>query len=272
MRRKRMVLLLAAFFGCTTVVAFAQQPPEPMPEATPAPQREATEPAQPEANQPAPRFVTVPMGTHLPLVLQNSINTRTARRGDQLYFETLYPVTIENRILIPAGSFVRGSVTEVKRPGRVKGLGQIHVRFDLLTLPNGYSVPLSASVNNAAGRGGERSKEGTITGESSKGHDAGTVAATTATGTVIGVAAGGGKGAAIGAGAGAAAGVIGVLLTRGKDVELPRGSTLDVVLNRPLMLEASMVQFDSAGHASSLPGPTPAQGGNRGGRRVPWPY
>lgn len=272
MQRKGIGPLLVVLLAFVTGLAFAQKPTYSNTQPAQDPQTEVSAPAMPEASQAAPKFITVQMGTHLPLVLQNSIHTRSAKRGDQLYFETIYPITVENRVVIPAGSFVRGSLTEVKRPGRVKGRGEIHVRFDVLTLPNGYTVPLSATVKSAMGRGEEHSKEGTVVGEGSKGQDVGTVATTTATGTIIGAAAGGGQGAGIGAGAGAAAGLAAILLTRGKEVELPRGSTLDVVLNRPLMLEASMVQFDSAGRASSLAGPTPAGRSDRGNRRRPWPY
>lgn len=76
----------------------------------------------------------LPAGTRIPMVLQNSVNTKNARVGDQLYFQTIYPVVANNRILIPVGSYVRGSVTFTKRPGRIKGRGELHVRFDELTL------------------------------------------------------------------------------------------------------------------------------------------
>ena len=252
-------MLLVGLLLVFVAVVWAQQPDDPAPAAT--------------AENSGTERVYVPAGTHLPLVLQNTINTRHAKRGDLVYFETIYPVTINNRVVIPAGSFVRGSLTDVKRPGRVKGRGQLFVRFDSLTLPNGYTVPLSASVRSAQGRGEESTnKEGRVEGEGSKGHDVGTLAGTATTGTLIGAAAGRGKGAAIGAGAGAAAGLAGVLLTRGKEVELPRGSTFDIVLNRELSLAANMVQFDSAGHPSNLPAPMPAERSSRGGIYRPWPY
>jgi hypothetical protein len=63
------------------------------------------------------------------------------------------------------------------------------------------------------------------------------------------------KGAGIGAGAGAAVGLATVLLTRGPELELPRGTTVDVVMDRTLYLDASRVNFTEPGHASTLPGP-----------------
>lgn len=205
-----------------------------------------------------PDTVTIPAGTHLPLVLQNSVNTKTAAAGDSLYFETIYPVVVENRILIPVGSFVRGTLTEVKRPGKVKGRGELHVRFDELTLPNGYTVKLAASLASAgAGQGEEvQREEGVVKGDSTKADDLGTIATTTGAGAGVGgLSTGTRKGAGIGAGIGAAAGLAAVLLTRGKELELPRGSTFEIVFSRPLELDAAIAKFDWTGQGSSLPGP-----------------
>ena len=214
--------------------------------------------------------VTIPAGTHLPLVLHNSVNTKTAAPGDSLYFETIYPVVVENRILIPVGSFVRGSLTEVKRPGRVKGRGELHVRFDELTLPNGYTVKLTASLGTAnAGQGEEvQREEGVVKGDSTKADDLGTVATTTGTGAGLGgLTSGSRKGVGIGAGIGAAAGLAAVLLTRGKELELPRGTTVEIVFSRSLELDATIAKFDWTGQPSSLPGP----GSREQGRRAQYP-
>jgi type IV secretion system protein VirB10 len=143
----------------------------------------------------------------------------------------------------------------------VKGRGELHVRFDELTLPNGYTTNLSASLASLdAGQGEEVDrKEGTIKSDSTKGEDLGTVATTGTAGAGIGGIAGGGRGAGIGAAAGAAAGLAAVLLTRGKELELPRGTTLDVVLDRPHELDPTLATFDWTGQASSMPAPTPQQ-------------
>src|SRR5713101_10108091 len=89
--------------------------------------------------------------------------------------------------------------------------------------------------------------EGKVTSPGGKGKDAGTIAETTAAGAGIGAIAGRAKGLGIGAGIGAAAGLAAVLLTRGPEAELPRGSTLDVVLERDLSLDASQIQFNNLG-------------------------
>ncbi|HXJ16971.1 MAG TPA: hypothetical protein VNM68_07210, partial [Candidatus Polarisedimenticolia bacterium] len=120
-----------------------------------------------------------------------------------------------------------------------------------------YMVDLNA-VPSGAGTGGGESvdKEGKIIGDTDKASDAGTVVKTTAAGAGIGaIAARTGKGAGIGAGVGAAAGLAAVFLSRGPEAEMPRGTTLEAVLDRPIFLDADKVQFTGPGQASTLPGP-----------------
>jgi hypothetical protein len=201
--------------------------------------------------------IEVPTGTHIPLVLHNAISTRSARSGDPVYFETLFPVMIGGHVAIPAGSYVSGEVTESKRPGRVKGRGELMVRLTTLILPNAYMVNLNAAPSGA-GTGGNESvnNEGKIVGDSDKASDVGTVMKTTGAGAGIGAIAGqSAKGAGIGAGAGAAIGLATVLLSRGPEAELPRGSTLEAVIERPIFLDADKVQFTTPGQSSTLAGP-----------------
>ncbi|MGD0304889.1 MAG: hypothetical protein ABSC71_08680 [Candidatus Acidiferrales bacterium] len=201
--------------------------------------------------------IMVPSGTHIPLVLHNAISTRSARPGDPVYFETLYPVMIDGKVVIPAGSYVSGEVTESKRPGRVKGRGELAIKMTNMILPNAYQVNLNATPTGAGTGGGETTNsEGVIVGDSDKKDDAATIAKTTAAGAGIGgITARSPAGAGIGAAAGAAVGLAAVLLTRGPDAELPRGSTVEAVINRSLYLDADKITFTSPGKASDLPGP-----------------
>ena len=216
----------------------------------------AAAPAATPISRNANAKVEVPGGTHIPLVLHNAISTRSARPGDPVYFETLFPVMINGHVAIPAGSYVSGEVTESKRPGRVKGRGELMIRLKTLILPNAYMVDLNAVPSNAGSGGNETTNnEGKIIGDSNKGGDIGTVAKTTAAGAGIGAIAQGAKGAGIGAGVGAAAGLMAVLLTRGPEAELPRGSTVEAVLDRAILLDADKVQFTTPGQASTLAGP-----------------
>jgi type IV secretion system protein VirB10 len=194
---------------------------------------------------------TVPAGTRIPLGLINSISTRSAAPGDRIYLETVFPIVVEGKMVIPAGSYVMGTVTSSTRPGRIKGKGEIHLRFDSLTLPNGVTRDFRARVGGLDGglREGLDRDEGSIKGDSDKGSDALTVAGTTVTGgsigTMGGLAAGNvGRGAGIGLAAGAATGLATVLLTRGPDVVLPAGSSLELVTDRPLEFSPQDLQFE----------------------------
>jgi hypothetical protein len=233
--------------------AASQQPPAPAPANQSPP---AAAPAQ-AAGTPSStgQKIVLPAGTKIPLVLHNGISTRSAKAGDGVYFETLFPVMQNGKVVIPAGSYVSGEITESARPGRVKGRGEIGIRLNTLILPNTYVVDLNAQPSSAATGGGETvDPEGHVKGDSDKASDAGVLLGTTGVGAGIG-SIGGAKGAGIGAGIGLVAGLATVLLTRGPDVELPRGSTLEAQLNRALSLDADKVNFTSLGQASALAGP-----------------
>lgn len=231
----------------------------------------------------APSSYTVQTGTRIPLGLINSVSTKHSAPGDRIYLETVFPITIDSHIVIPPGSYVTGTVTDVKRPGRIRGRGELYVRFDSLTLPNGVTRDFRSRLGSIDARGDERleKKEGVIQGDSNKGGDARTIAEGAATGAGLGTLAGAGAGhivmgAGIGGAAGAAAGLAGVLLTRGPDAVLAKGSTIEMVLDRPLTFEASEVNFAAtagSSHFSDGPGPAPANksaGILEPGRRIPY--
>jgi hypothetical protein len=226
------------------------------------PQVDAPPPVAPPSApaRPAGRRIVVPSGTRVAVVLENGISTRSAKVGDSLYFHTAFPVTQNNRIVIPVGSYLRGSLLDSKRPGRIKGHGEFRLRLESLILPNGYTVDLLAAPRSADTGGKETTdSEGKVTGEGGKGKDTGTVATTTVTGAGVGAIAGGGRGAGIGAGVGGLIGLGAVLLTRGPEAELPRGTTLDIVLERDLGLDSSYVQFSNTGQALPITPPPPRQ-------------
>lgn len=210
-----------------------------------APAAAPSEAAQLEAEQPL--RIIVPAGTKLPVVLKHAINTKTAKPGDNVYGETNFPVVQDNRILIPAGTYVQGSITSVKRPGRLKGRAELLMHFTTLIYPNGYTVAIPGALDQLPGADAQRIKddEGTIEASPQKGRDVGTAAGTAASGTLIGAAAGGGKGAAIGAGVGGLAGLAITMLTRGNDVVLDAGTTVEMVLQRPLELEEERMSGDA---------------------------
>jgi hypothetical protein len=205
------------------------------------------------------KYLQVPTGTRLPLVLHNAVSTRTAHPGDSVYLETLFPILVDERIAIPAGSYVSGEVTEAKR-GKEHGGAEISIKLDDLILPNGYEAQFNA-VPTDAGTGGKETvdKEGKIQADKNRAGDANTVITDTAVGAGVGgIATRTPAGAGVGAGLGAVAGLITAHLNR-PDVELPRGTTLDVILNRPLYLLSAKINFTSPGQASTLAGPPARQ-------------
>jgi hypothetical protein len=250
---RRFVAPLALIFACT-VPAFAQESEGPQTAAPP-----------PVAPQPRPVVsrragtsdkITIPAGTRVAVVLENGISTRSAKAGDSLYFRTSFPITQNNRIVVPVGSYLRGELLESKRPGRIKGRGEFRMKLNTLIFPNGYTVDLNAAPRSADTGGKETmDSEGKVTGEGGKGKDVETAATTTVTGAGIGAIAGGAKGAGIGAGIGGLAGLGAILLTRGPEAQLPRGSTLDIVLEHSLMLDSDQIQFRHAGDFSPITPP-----------------
>jgi hypothetical protein len=204
------------------------------------------------ASEPALRQITIPAGTQVLLHLKSPIDTKSAKVGDGVYCQTSFPVTQDNVAVIPAGTYVKGQIAEVKRAGRVKGRAEILFHFNTLIFPNGYTIDLPGALENAPGSQNSTvaDKEGTVKADSQKGKDAGTVAKTGATGAVVGAVASGAKGAGIGGLAGAAVGLGQVLFTRGQDVRIDQGTALEMVLQRPLTVD--IVNADPAQAENSV--------------------
>jgi hypothetical protein len=183
----------------------------------------------------------IPQGSHALLRMVNSISTRTAREGDYVYFRTATPIAAHDAIVVPAESYVQGVVTHSVRSGRVKGRAELAIRIESLTLPSGKVVRLSPTLASVdSGEGGQKvvGRENEIKEGGSKGQDAVRIAGTSAVGAAIGgMADRSWKGAGIGAGVGAGAGLATVLLTRGREVELRQGSTIDVIFERAVPME-----------------------------------
>jgi type IV secretion system protein VirB10 len=276
------------FFGGLAVLA-AQAP---APEATstevkpnaPAASSTATPQGAPApAAAVAPANFIVDTGTRIPLNLINSISTKNAAEGDRVYLETVFPIVQNGKVVIPPGSYVAGTVTQVKRPGRVHGRGELYVRFDSLTLPNGVTRDFRARIGGLDGRSNEEldKAEGKVRSEGNKSGDLKTVAETAGAGATIGSIAGvsaghAGMGAGIGAAAGAAAGLVGVLLCRGPDAVLAKGTTIEMVLDRPLAFTTKEVDFSSAlparTNVNEGPGPLPSKKQTGGLGRRSWPF
>ena len=224
----------------------------------------------------------VPAGTKVPLSLINTISTKHSLEGDRVYLETSFPVLASGRIVVPVGSYVAGTITQIKKPGRAKGRAELYIRFDSLTLPNGVTRDFRARLGGIDGQAtGELDREeGKVKSEGNKAGDARTVGETAGAGASVGAIAGSvagntAMGLGVGAAAGAAAGLIGILATRGPDAVLPRGSTVEMLLDRPLSFQEREVDFGGYQPPRLAPAaaPSPEQSNKGGlplpGRRIP---
>lgn len=185
--------------------------------------------------------VVVPVNTLLALEIRSAVNSRTAYVGQPVYCVTIYPVVVDDRIVIPVASFVRGQVTSLTRPGRNRP-AEIGLQFDKVTLPGGLHKPLRASVTSFSTTGAEEfspDKE-TIAGPRPKRHALASAAKGAAQWSVVGsmAAAGSNKGAVWGGTlglAGAAVSFVSVLTARGDEVVLTPGANLELRLDEPLV-------------------------------------
>ncbi|HUP04871.1 MAG TPA: hypothetical protein VMU19_12835 [Bryobacteraceae bacterium] len=201
----------------------------------------------PPAAPPAPAEFVVHAGTRIPLTLVNALNTKQSHDGDGVYLQTAFPIFVNGRAVIPRGSYVQGTVTR-SQPAKGKDKGELYIRFDSLTLPNGVARDFLARLDSAD-RGKVDQKEGTITGEGRSGaSQAGTVVRDTGMGAGIGslggLAAGHmGAGIGIGAAAGGIAGLASVMGHRNDGVVLPKGTSMEMVLDRDLIYTADELRF-----------------------------
>jgi hypothetical protein len=183
----------------------------------------------------------IPQGSHALLRMVNSVSTRTAREGDYVYLRTATPIVVDGHVLVPVDSYVQGVVSHTVRSGRVTGRAELGLRIETLTLPSGKVIKVSPQLSSVDSEGTDQkveTKEGGVQQGGNKGVDAERVAKITGAGAALGgITDRSWKGAGIGAGVGSGVGLAYVLLTRGREVELRQGATVDVVFERPVAVD-----------------------------------
>ena len=258
--------LPAALLGGLVAAApgLGQSPAQAAPSAMAASQPAAASPEVGLASTPAPapNTLTVPAGTKVLLQLRSSVNTKSAKPGDGVYLASIFPVVVGNRVVMPVGVYVQGVVDRVERAGHVKGRAQLDMHFTSIIFPNGSVVEIPGVVDALPGAKKQTVKddqEGTIQQDGDKGRNAGEVAKVSVpVGGTVGAIGGIGSGhplagglAGIGAGL-AAAGLVS-LFTRGADVNIDAGTQVEMVLQRPLLLEEeNLATAGSAGTPAAL--------------------
>jgi len=200
-----------------------------------------------------PKAAIIPAGTKIPLVLKQAISTKNAREGDAVYAETAFPFVLNERVLIPAGTYIQGRIMHTQKAGRAGDKrAEVLIHFTSMIYPSGYTVMLPGSIDNTPGADdkGVKDKEGTIQQDSNAGQrveDAAKGAAVGGTvGSIGGVAAGGLNGARIGGAAGLAAGVAWALLKHGPEAKLDVGTSIEMEIQRDVAVDASRIQVAKA--------------------------
>ncbi len=218
--------------------------------ANPAEGRNATAASASAAD---PNALVIPAGTKLPLSLKQAISTRHAREGDPVYAETAFPFVVNDRVVIPAGTYIQGKIARVERAGHGGGRAEILIHFMSMIYPSGYTLMLPASVENTPGADSNsvKDKEGTIQEDKDTGKKIEDAAKNGVYGTVGGatagsLATGGLNGARVGAGIGAATGIAWALLKRGPDVKLDVGTSIEMEIQRPIAVDGSRIQVAKA--------------------------
>lgn len=217
--------------------ATTQQPATQQPAAKPAAKPASsgttakTEPAKPAVVEPEPpKMVTIPTGTVMLVALDQTLRTDSNKTGDTFRARTTDAVRIDDMTVIPAGSEVRGVLTNVEEPHRTAGKAQMTLEFREFVDANGNSYLIASEPVALEGEGDKISDEAKVGAGAVIGGVLGALTSKKKT-----------KGAATGAVAGAAAGGAIALATKGKQIELPAGQQFSVELTAPVEVPASQL-------------------------------
>jgi hypothetical protein len=212
-------------------------------------QGEVGHPATPARD---PNAAVIPAGSKIPLSLKQAISTKNAREGDAVYAETVFPFVLNERVLIPAGTYIQGKIMHTETAGRSQKRAEILIHFTSMIYPSGYTVMLPGSVERTPGADDKsvKDEEGTIQQDKDTGQrveDSVRDAAVAGTaGGIAGGAAGGLNGARIGGAAGLVGGAAWALMKHGPDVKLDVGTSIEMEIQRDITVDASRIQIAKA--------------------------
>lgn len=211
MQKIHWILGAVAIAVLATVGVFAMQP------NAPSQILSALDPSEPRLN--------VPQGTMLAMRLETTLSTKTAQVGDRFEAVVTTPVRVNGKLAIPAGAKLSGHVILAEQPGKASGRGQLQLAYDELRI-NGHSYDLA-------------SRSPVYESESGTTKDVALIGGGAVAGGVVGGVLDGGSGAVKGAVVGGAAGTGASLMTRGPQLELERGTVLQLHLDEGMSVRVS---------------------------------
>jgi hypothetical protein len=183
--------------------------------------------------------ISIPAGSTIHCRLTQPLSTKLNFQGDPFTATVTEPYMVNGEQIIPVGSTLAGRITQLTRPGHIKGVGTMQLTADQITLPDGRSFTLSAVLLTAYGADGVKvdGEEGSVKGPHSRLRDVKEIGLGMGGGGFLGTLIGGFHGAVIGGAIGGAAGLVDALRRRGKDLSLPTGTELNYQLTRPLVVQ-----------------------------------
>lgn len=177
------------------------------------------------------------------MVLTSPLHSTSGSAGSGVYLETLYPIIQDNKITIPAGTQVQGTVESSKRPGHFQRTAEFKLQFTTLIFPNNHMATINGALQSIPGSRTTRAhgSSGTLQTVDQTEKVITPVAAGGVTGAIFGSVEHIGIGKFVGAGLGAGLGLGGMLLKRGDAINLAIGVHVEMVLESPLLLEPEQV-------------------------------
>ncbi len=184
--------------------------------------------------------VAIPAGTVVNCRLLQTLSTKMNYQGDPFTATVTEAVVVSGRQVIPVGAMIEGHVVRMRRPGRIKGVGEMRLLAEKITFTDGRTMDVSAVLLNAYGAEGAEvvGEEGKIKGPNSRKADLKEIGAGMGAGGVVGTIFGGLHGTVVGATVGGLVGVADRLRRRGVDLTLPSGTQLNYQLTRDLIVQS----------------------------------
>jgi hypothetical protein len=164
--------------------------------------------------------LTIPADSVIGLQVETAVSSDRAKLEDQVRARVTRDVRVQDRVAIPAGTRVEGSITLVERGGRLKDQARLGIRFHTIVLADGTRLPINTETVYREGESPARESAAKIGGAA-------------VGGAVLGAILGGKKGAVIGSTVGAAGGGVAVAASEPNLATLPAGSTVTVRMGSP---------------------------------------